>query len=82
VTINSDMVKLEVRGDEYSTDDNGDSALMLSGEKDVLLERPRPAVTTTGWVAFDVPKAVLREAPQACFHELGFGSSKGCIRLS
>jgi hypothetical protein len=81
VTLNDDMVKLEVNGDEYSADNSGDTALDLSGAKTFLLKDLGPHVTTSGSVAFDVPPRVLREAPQVCFHEIGFGSSKGCIRL-
>jgi hypothetical protein len=81
VTINDDMIKLEVNGDEYSADSNGETALDFSGAKTFLLTDLGPHVTATGFVAFDVPQRVLSEPVQACFHELGFGTSKGCIRL-
>jgi hypothetical protein len=81
VTITDDMVKLEANGDEYSVDNDGTTALELSGGKTFLLKDLGPGVTTTGVVAFDVPSRVLTEPSEACFHELGLGSSKGCIRL-
>jgi hypothetical protein len=81
VTLNSDIAKLEVKGDEYSPDTDGLTALQLSGKPVLFLKNLGPHVTTTAWLAYDVPKGALRKAPEVCFHEIGYGSSKGCIRV-
>jgi Domain of unknown function (DUF4352) len=82
VTLTSDIAKLEVNGDEYSPDSNGLTALEFSGRPILLLKDLGPHVSTRAWFAYDVPKSVLTHHPQVCFHELGFGFSKGCIQLS
>lgn len=81
VTLSSDQAKLEANGNEYSADTNGLTALELSGAKTFFLKDLGPGVTTTGWVVFDVPPSVLSAGPEVCFHELGFGSTKGCIAV-
>ena len=83
VTISSDIATLEVNGKEYKYDSDGTTALTLGGggEETFFLKDLGPDVRTTGYVVFDVPPAALRQKPEICFHELGFGSTKGCIRL-
>jgi hypothetical protein len=81
VSLHSDMAKVEVSGDEYDPDTNGLTALQLSGKPTLLFKKLGPHVTTTAWLAYDVPKSALRKRPEVCFHEIGFGDSKGCIRV-
>lgn len=82
VTINSDIATLEVSGNEYKYDSDGTTALTLTGDQETFfLKDLGPDVRTTGFVVFDVPPSALRQKPELCFHELGFGSTKGCIRL-
>lgn len=82
VTINSDIVELEVGDAQYKYDSDGTVALTLTGDNETFfLKDLGPDVSTKGVVAFDVPPRTLRKKPELCFHELGFGSTKGCIRV-
>jgi hypothetical protein len=81
VTLNSDQVTYEVNDKEYSYDSEGTFALSVVEEETSFLKDLGPDVSTRGSVAFDVPPATVRQKPQVCFGELGFGFTKGCIRL-
>lgn len=81
VSLQSDMAKVEVKGDEYDPDTDGLTALQLSGKPTLLFKNLGPHVTTSAWLAYDIPKSALKKRPEVCFHEIGFGSSKGCIRV-
>jgi hypothetical protein len=81
VTINSDIASLESDGKSYSGDTDGQTAVELSGAKSFFLEDLGPDVSTTGSLVFDVPPALLKKSAEVCFGELGFGDSKGCIKL-
>jgi hypothetical protein len=83
VTINSDIAELEVGGNSYATDSDGTTALQLSGDEETFfLKDLGPNVSTEGTFVFDVPRSVLNQVMEICFGELGFGSTKGCIRLN
>jgi Domain of unknown function (DUF4352) len=83
VTINSDIAELEVAGNSCETDSDGTVAYQLSSDEEVFfLKDLGPNVSTTGTFIFDVPKSALKRAMEICFGELGFGSTKGCIRLN
>lgn len=83
VTLTSDQVKYEVGDKTYSYDSEGTIALSFESDdlETFFLKDLGPDVTTKGSVAFDVPAATVRQKPEICFGELGFGSTKGCIRL-
>jgi hypothetical protein len=82
VTLSADQATLVAGGKEYSSDVA--AALTLSGEsggETLFLEELGPDLTQSGTLVFDVPPAALRNSPEICFGELGFGPSRGCIRL-
>ena len=82
VTISSDAVELEVGDAQYKYDSEGTLGLELGGDDETFfLKDLGPDVSTKGFAVFDVPPATLRQKPELCFHELGFGDTKGCIRL-
>lgn len=82
VTINSDIAELEVAGDSYATDSDGTTAVQFSWDEEVFfLKDLGPNVSTEGTFVFDVPRSALSQRMEICFGELGFGSTKGCIRL-
>jgi hypothetical protein len=80
-TLTSDVAKLEVGGNTYSTDSDGTIAAMGSGEEPFFLEDIGPDSDVTGKVVFDVPAKVLSRKVEIRFNELGFGSTHGYIRL-
>jgi hypothetical protein len=82
VTLSGDQATLVAGGKEYSSDTA--AALTLSGdtgEESLFLEDLGPDLTQHGTLVFDVPPAALGKRPEVCFGELGFGPSRGCIRL-
>jgi hypothetical protein len=81
-TLNSSQISYEVGDKAYESDTEGTTALMFGEDKDTFfLKDLGPDVTTKGSVVFDVPLATLKQGPEVCFGELGFGSTKGCIKL-
>ena len=82
VTVNASMLKLVAGGKEYESDNEGQVALMGSGQKSFFLEDIGPDLSQPGTVVFDVPKAALGAKPEVCAGELGFGPSRGCIALT
>jgi len=76
------MAKLEAKGDEYTPDTNGLTSLQLSGKPVLFLKSLGPHVSTSAWIVYDIPRSALKKQPEVCFHEIGFGSSKGCIRVA
>lgn len=83
MTINSDIAELEVAGSSYATDGDGTTAIQLGGDEEVFfLKDLGPNVSIEGTFVFDVPRSVLRQRMEICFGELGFGSTKDCIRLT
>lgn len=82
VTLSGDQATLVAAGKEYSSDTA--AALTLSSEtggESLFLEELGPDLTQGGTLVFDVPPAVLQQNPEICFGELGFGPSRGCIRI-
>lgn len=77
----TDVFHLEVNGKKYDPDSDGMVAAMGGGKKPFFLEDISPDSTTEGKVVFDVPKKVLGETPWLLITELGFGSTKGYIKL-
>jgi hypothetical protein len=82
LTINSDIAKLEVSGNEYKYDSEATDALAITSTRDTFfLRHLDPKRRITAFVVFDIPPRGLRQNPELCFHEHGFGSTKACIRL-
>lgn len=82
VTLSSDQITLVAGGKEYE----GDTAAQLSltaadGGEALLFEELGPDLTQDGTTVFDVPQAALKNKPEICFGELGFGPGRGCIAL-
>ena len=65
----------------YKPDNDGTVAAIGAGEEPFFLEDIGPDSTLQGTVVFDVPPAVLKQKPELCFGEIGFGSTTGCIRM-
>lgn len=85
VTLTDNVFALEGGNDAvYSTDTEGSTAAMLSsdqGAEPFFLTDLQPDTTTTGTIVFDVPAQVLAQRPELRFSELGFGETRGYIRL-
>ena len=82
VTLTSSQMTYEVAGKEYATDSDGSTVLTLTSDNETFfLKDLGPDVATTGVVAFDVPRATLKQQPEICFGDLTVGWQKGCIRL-
>lgn len=80
-TLTSDVAKLEVDGKTFEADLDGSTAALTADEDPFFLESIGPESTTTGTVVFDVPEKFLNSKLEMRFGELGFGSTKGYIRL-
>lgn len=81
VTLTDDVVKLEVAGKTFDADIDGTTAAIGANEDPFLLESIGPESTVTGTVVFDVPDSLINKKLQLRFGELGFGDTKGYIRL-
>lgn len=80
-TLSDDVIMLKVGNRSYKPDNDGTVAAIGAGDEPFFLEDIGPDSTLDGTVVFDVPPAVLRQKPELCFGELGFGSTTGCIRM-
>jgi hypothetical protein len=81
-TLSDDVVTLVVDGgNTYNTDSDGTFAAMGEGQEPFFLTDIGPDSTISGPVVFDVPPSVLGKKLELSFGELGFGSTKGFIRL-
>lgn len=81
VTLTDSVVKLEVAGKTFDADIDGTTAAIGANEDPFLLESIGPESTVTGTVVFDVPDSRISKKLQLRFGELGFGDTKGYIRL-
>jgi hypothetical protein len=86
-TLTDDAFKLTYKGGpEYSVDNEGSTAALLSSgsdsaEEPFFLRDIQPDTTTSGVLVFDIPKSALNKKLELRFNELGFGSTHGYIRL-
>lgn len=81
-TLTSEVATLQVDGgNTYKPDNDGTVAAIGAGDDPFFLEDIGPDSTITGLVVFDVPRSVLGNKLEVSFGELGFGSTKGYIRL-
>jgi len=80
-TLTDDVMHLHIGDKTYSADSDGTIAAMGAGQQPFWFEDIGPDSHTTGTVVFDVPKSKLGHKMEMKFTELGFGSTKGYIRL-
>lgn len=80
-TLSDNVIHLEVNGNTYDADSDGTIAAIGSGQEPFFLDTIGPDSDRDGTVVFDVPAKVLARKLEVRFNELGFGSTKGYIRL-
>lgn len=80
-TLTDNVVQLEVDGNTYDADNDGTVAAIGAGEEPFFLDTIGPDANRVGTVVFDVPTTVLAKKIEVRFGELGFGATKGYIRL-
>jgi hypothetical protein len=80
-TLTDDVMHLQIGDKTYSADTDGTVAAMGAGQQPFWFDDISPDSTTSGTVVFDVPTSKLGRKMEMKFTELGFGSTKGYIRL-
>jgi len=80
-TLSDDIATLKVGNRSYKPDTDGTIAAVGAGEEPFFLEDIGPDSTLKGIIVFDLPPKVLKQKPELCFGEIGFGSTTGCIRM-
>jgi hypothetical protein len=79
LTPSDDEVSFKANRSEYPPDTRPLAALELGGHPELSVVGLRPAATTSGWVAFDVPRYTRRAGSEVCVGPHGLGRVTECI---